>query len=68
MKIVKSLEESCLIIKDDSETIKMIWKNKKNGFLERLLDTLGYSLLGNLLTVKDTIRGGECTTTADQDI
>ena len=43
-------------------------KKQKDGFLERLLDTLGYSLLGNLLTVKDTIRGGECTTTADQDI
>ena len=43
-------------------------KKQNDGFLERLLDTLGYSLLGNLLTVKDTIRGGECTTTADQDI
>ena len=43
-------------------------KKQKDGFLERLLDTLGYSLLGNILTVKDTIRGGECTTTADQDI
>ena len=43
-------------------------KKQKDGFLERLLDTLGYSLLGNLLTVKDTNRGGECTTTADQDI
>ena len=43
-------------------------KKQKDGFLERLLDTLGYSLLGNLLTVKDTIRGGEGTTTADQDI
>ena len=43
-------------------------KKQKDGFLERLLDTLGYSLLRNLLTVKDTIRGGECTTTADQDI
>ena len=43
-------------------------KKQKDGFLERLLDTLGYSLLGNLLTVKDTIRGGECTTAADQDI
>ena len=43
-------------------------KKQKDGFLERLLDTLGYSLLGNLLTVKDTIRAGECTTTAGQDI
>ena len=34
MKIVKSLEESRLLIKDASETIKMKLKNKKEDFLE----------------------------------
>ena len=34
MKTVKSLEESQLLIKDVSETIKMKQKNKKEGFLQ----------------------------------
>ena len=32
-----------------------------------LLDVLGASLLGNLLTGKDPIRAGEVTIRADQD-
>ena len=32
-----------------------------------LLGTLGASLLGNLLTVKGTIRAGECTIRAFED-
>ena len=47
MKIVQSLEESSLFIKDISETIKN--------------EALGASLLGNLLKSKDTIRAGEST-------
>ena len=39
IKIVKSLKESSLLIKD-----------KKVGFLRMLLGTLGATLLGNLLT------------------
>ena len=42
IKIVKSYEESDLLIKDVSETIK------NGGFLGILLGTLGASLLGNL--------------------
>ena len=52
MKIVKSLEESGLLIKDVSETIKNEAKEQKGGFLCMLLGTLGASLLANLLTGK----------------
>ena len=52
MKIVKSLEESGLLIKGLSETIKNQEKDQKGGFLGILLGTLGASLLGNLVTGK----------------
>ena len=60
-KIVKSLEESGFLIKGISVTIKNEAKEKKGGFLSMLLGTLATSLLGNLLTGKDTIRVGEST-------
>ena len=44
MKIVKSLKESGLLIKDVSETIKNEKKKKKRGFLEMFLGSLGASL------------------------
>ena len=59
MKIVKSLEESGLLIKGASEAIKNEAKEQKGGFVEMLLGTLGASLLGNLLTGKAKIRAGE---------
>ena len=43
MKIVKSLEESGLLIKTVSETIKNEAKELKRGFLRMLLGTLGSS-------------------------
>ena len=49
-KIVKSLEESGLLTKGVSETIKNKSKEQKVGLLTMLLGTLGASLLGNLLT------------------
>ena len=52
MKIVKSLEESGLLIKGVNETITNQTKEQKGGFLAILLGTLGASLLGNLLTGK----------------
>ena len=61
MKIVKSLEESSLLIKGVSERIKNQAKEQKDGFLGRLLVTLDGSLLGNLLISKGTIRAGEGT-------
>ena len=59
MNIVKSLEESGLLIEGVRETIKNEAKEQKGGFLRMLLGTLRASLLGNLLTVKGTIRAGE---------
>ena len=61
MKIVKSLEESGLLIKAVSETIKNKVKGQKAGFLSMLLGALGASLLGNLIAGKGTIRVGEGT-------
>ena len=53
MKIVKSLEESSLLIKDVSETIINEVKEQTGGFLSMLLGALGASLLGNLLKDKE---------------
>ena len=61
MKIVKSLQETGLLIKCVSETIKNEAKEQKGVFLGMLLSTLGASLLGNLLTGKGTIRADEGT-------
>ena len=64
MKILKSFEESCLLTKSVSETIKNEAKEQK----ARFLNMFGASLLGYLLTGtgtikpgKDTIRAGEGT-------
>ena len=57
MKIVKSFEESGLLIKD-SETIGNETKEQKRGFLSVLLGTLSPSLLQNLLIDKGTIKIG----------
>ena len=60
MKIIKSLEETSLLIKDISETIQNEAKEQKGEFLSMLLVNLGASLLGNLLTGKGAIRAFEC--------
>ena len=66
MTIVKSPEESGLLRKGVSQTIKNETKELKGGFLEMLLDFLGTSLLGNLSAGckankpgRETIRAGE---------
>ena len=59
MKIIKSLEESGLLIKGVSKTIKNEAKVQKRGFLSMLLNTLSAILLGNLLKGKGTVRAGE---------
>ena len=55
MKIIKSLQESGLLIKGVSEAIKNEEKKKKNMVFSMLLSTLGASLLGNLLTGKGNL-------------
>ena len=59
MKIATSLKESGLLIKGVSNAIKNETKERKGRFLGMLLGTLSASLLGNLLTGKDTITAGE---------
>ena len=48
IKIVKSLEDSGLLLKGVTETVQNEVKEQKGGFLSMLLGTLGASLLGNL--------------------
>ena len=67
LKIVKSLEESGLLIKGIRKTIKNEAKEQKGGFLGILLGTSGARLLGKLLTCKGTIRADEDTVSAGQD-
>ena len=52
MKIVKSLEESGLLLKGVSETIQNERKEEKGGLFSMLIGTLGTSLLGNMLAIK----------------
>ena len=53
IKIVKSLEDSGLLLKGVSESIQNEGKEQKGGFLSMLLCTLGASLLGNMLAAKE---------------
>ena len=60
MKIIKALENSGILLKGVSKTIKNETKDQRGGFLSMLLGTLGASLLGNFLTGgKGIVRAGE---------
>ena len=48
MKIVQALEDSNILLKGVTETIKNETKEQKGGFLGTLVGTLGPILLGNL--------------------
>ena len=71
LKIVKSLEDSGVLLKGVSETIQNEAKEQRRGFLSMLLGTLGASLLGDVLSkglsVRGVIRAGEGTIRADAD-
>ena len=67
LKIVKSLENSGLLLKGVSETIQHEAKEQIGGFLSMLLGTLGASLLGDILSGKGVIRAGEGTIRAGYD-
>ena len=60
IKIIKSLQDSGLLLKGVTETVQDEVKWQKGRFLSMLLGTLGASLLGNLLTGKETYRAGKC--------
>ena len=59
IKIVKSLEDSGLLLKRVTETVQSEVKEQKGVFLSMLLGTLGASWLGNLLTGKRIYRAGK---------
>ena len=63
IKIVYALENSNILLKGVTKTIKNETKEQKGGFLSILLGILGASLLGDLLTKdlsgRGTVRAGE---------
>ena len=58
MKIVQALEDSNILLKRVTKTIKNETKEQIGGFLRMLLGILGASLLGNILTGKGIVRAG----------
>ena len=59
IKIIKSLEDSGLLLKGVTQSVQNEVKEQKGGFLSMLFRTLGASLLGNLLAGKGINRAGE---------
>ena len=60
IKIIKAVENSGILLKGISKTIKNETKEQRGGFLSMLLGTLGASLVGNLLTDgKGIMRAGD---------
>ena len=68
MKIVNSLEESGLLMKGVSETIKNEAKEQIGGFLSLLFGPLVACLLLNSLTGKRTVRACEGTIRAGEEL
>ena len=58
MKIVQALEDSNILLKEVTRTIKNETEEQKGEFLGMVLYTLGVSLLGNMLTKKEMLRAG----------
>ena len=59
LKIVKSLENSGLLLNGVTKSVKNEIKEQKGGFLSMLLGTMGASLLGNLFAGKGINTVGE---------
>ena len=70
LKIVKSLEDSGVLLKGVSETIQNEAKEQRGGFLSMLLGTSDASLLGDVLSKglfgRGVIRAGKGTITAGE--
>ena len=58
IRIIKALENSGVLIYRVSETVKHETKRKEDKFLGMLSETLGASMLGNMLTGKRVTRAG----------
>ena len=61
LKIIKSLEDSGLLLDGITETVKNEVKEQNGGFLSMLLGTLGASLSGNMLAGRGAMRAGAGT-------
>ena len=59
IKIVKSLEDSGLLLKGVTETVQNEVKEQKGGFLSMLLGTLSTCLFENVLTGNGIYRAGK---------
>ena len=59
IKIVKSLEDSGLLLNGVTATVQNEVKEQNGGFLSTLSGTLGASLLRNILTGTGTYRAGK---------
>ena len=57
-KIVQALEDSDILLKGVTKTIKNETKEQKLGFLSMLLGSLGASLLGNMVVQEGIVRAG----------
>ena len=68
IKIVKSLEDSGLLLKGITESVQNEIKEQKDGFLRMLLGTLGASLLGILLTGKGAFHARKRVNKKDKGI
>ena len=68
IKIVKSLEDSGLLLKGVPESVQNEVKEQKGGLLTMLLGRLGASLLGNLLTGTGVNRKGKGIHRVDEGI
>ena len=61
LKIVKSLEDSGILLDGITETVENEVRKQKGGFLSMLLGTIGANLLGKMLAGRGVIRAGEGT-------
>ena len=68
IKTVQALEDSNILLKGVTETIKNETKEQNGGLLSMLLGTLGASLLRNLLAGERTVRAGEGAVRAGEGI
>ena len=59
IKIVKTLDDSGLLLKGDTKTVQNEGKEQRGGYLSMLLGTLVASLLGNILAGKGINRAGK---------
>ena len=58
IKIVQALENSDILLRGITKTIKNETKEQTGGYLSMLLGTLGSTLLGNMLAGKGIVRAG----------